>query len=150
MSRTYKDRPSNIQARDPRNRKVSREYHFCGPQWAMVKYKTVTTKRVYSDGFYTRKIGVLWSTEWEDCTLHETMRREGRFLFTGCRLVPVDRSDWTWQYSKFSQDARDFYNGVQRTERRVKTKKMVDEYNACGIIEDDYVFEPYKKKGVWD
>lgn len=148
MSRTYKDRPSNIQARDPRNRKLSREYHFCGPHWNALKFHEVFWVRIGGKDF-TRKVVTKWSTEWEDCTLNETIRREGRYLFTGCRLEPVDRSDWTWHYDKFTQHNRDYFNSLQRGERRSKTKRLVDEYNACGIIEDDYIFESHKKKGHW-
>lgn len=150
MSRTYKDRPPRIQAIDSRNRKDSHEYHHCGPRWKLIKFKTVPTKMLFSEDFYGKKIPITWATEWEECTLHEDVNHGGRWAYLNCHYLPLTRTDWDWYYSKFTQDARDFYNGAQRAEKRLVTKKMVDEYNACGIIEDDYVFEPFKKKDGWD
>ncbi len=149
MSRTYKDRPARIQANDPRNRKNSHEYHHCGPRWKLVRYKSITTKKLYSEGFYEKKIPISWATEWKECTLHEDVNHGGRWTYLNCHYLPLTRTDWDWSYSKFTQDARDYFNSIQRSERREKTKKMVDEYNACGIIEDDIVFDSFKKKGHW-
>lgn len=150
MSRTYKDRPARVQANDPRNRKHAYEHHWCGPQWEMLIYKTVLTKKLFSEGYYVKKIPTLWKTKWRACTLHEVDAPKRHYSYVDCHYLPQHRTDWTWEYSKFTQDVRDFYNGIQRAERREKTKRMVDEYNACGIIEDDYVFDSFKKKDGWD
>lgn len=149
MSRTYKDRPTRIQASDPRNRKNSYEEHWCGPRWEMIKYKSLPAVRIYGYD-YVKKIPTLWTTTYTECTLHDDVKYGGRWDYTGCHYLPLHQTDWDWNYSKFTQDARDFYNGVQRAERRGKTKRMADEYNACGIIEDDYVFDSFKKKDGWD
>ncbi len=150
MSRTYKDRPARVQANDPRNRKHAYEHHWCGPMWEAVEFKEQYRIRLWDKKEYLHKVPTLWTTTYKECTLHDVDAPDRPYSYVDCHYLPQHKTDWTWQYSKFDQDARDFYNGIQRAERRTKTKQMVDEYNACGIIEDDYVFEPFKKKDGWD
>lgn len=157
MSRTWKDRPAYIQANDPKNQKNALESHYCGARWVILKKKTETVTKTYDWGYgkpevveYKRTVVTLWGSEYEPCDLNEDNIREGRYTYVGCHYTPAGRSDWDWSYSKPRKDERKNRESEIRGERRNKTKRLVDEYNSVGYIEEDYYFLDNKQKGWWD
>lgn len=118
MSRTWKDRPSFVQANDKRNQKKSSEVHWCG--W----------KHYWSSG-----------NEYSNCNLLEDNFRDGRYHYNGCYYRPEDdRPMWGYRKNFVKKWVLKEVQTEVRAERRMKTKKMVDEYNTNGYTEEDYYF----------
>lgn len=155
MSRTWKDRPSYVQANDKRNQKNAHEYHYCGASWTVLKEKLEERTVVYDWGdwkeekTYFRKVVTLWGSEYTDCDLEEENIRDSQYQFTGCHYVPNNRFDWKWNRDKVRKDGRKTHESSIRAERQNKTKRLKDEYNVSGTVEEDYYFHDNKQKGWW-
>lgn len=147
MSRTRKDRPDWVQENDPRNREDARENHFCGATWVPIKFKEVETTR-YNFWFRapetsTRKVAVLWTSGYKECDINE------KGYDRTCVFKPV--RGWSWVYPgccEPSQDDRRQFNREVRAESKTLTKRMMDQYNATGEV-DDYVFTPLRKHAAF-
>lgn len=155
MSRTWKDRPSRIQSVDPRNFRNSVESHFCGPRWVALKsHEEVYTSRWAWFGYEsseerTRTVVTLWGTEYKDCTLDQSAEHTSSGAWGICHRTPLDRSYWTFTYDKTYKDDRKNYNKRLKAQEKNVSKRLRDEYNACGIIEEDYIYPPHRAERGW-
>lgn len=155
MSRTWKDRPSRIQSVDPRNFRDSVEFHFCGPRWVALKsHEEVFTSSWSWFGYesskeYTRTVVTLWGTEYTECTLDQSAEHTSSGEWASCRRTPINRIDWNFDYSKTYKNDRKNYNKRVKAQEKNVSKRLRDEYNACGIIEEDYIYPPHRAERGW-
>lgn len=152
MSRTYKDRPQWVKENDPAYRKDSVAQHDCGTRSRYTKWHY--EERNYTISWYsfqktnTYRIRVVDEIElyYVDCDIDAEAHRSSSSYWTDKTCEHVQYGGHRCEVQP--EDRKQFHRQV-RNERRGVTKKLVDEYNVSGTIEDDYVFTPHRKRATF-
>lgn len=169
MSRTKKDRPYWVQSNDPEYRKKSRIRHGCGA-YLHYEYHIEHTEDTYEvpgryewshedqamayfpgrtkTHTYIKRVTDARYQSYRECDLHELATR-GKYAFSSSKECTYTQRNHYYYGSGASKDDRQQFWTAARHERQSITKKMADEYNACGILEDNYTFTVYKKNAAF-